>query len=164
MSDRWGAAAHTSERPSRGRDYGKERIVTTTTSNLKTKLIASAVAAAAAAPALLFLGAATAQAKGPDLSVAWDPWLPGVGLTAHITNNTFADLPQCSYTATPDPNQPLQGLPTYVSPPFALPPKGSYNLPITTYDLPIPGLATGTKWFVTVDCGFPYVNHFQRTF
>jgi hypothetical protein len=93
-----------------GRDYRKERIVTATSSTLKTKLIASAVAAAAGAPALLFLGAATAQAKGPDLSVAWDPWVPGVGLTAHITNNTFADLPQCSYTRHAGPEPTVAGV------------------------------------------------------
>ena len=85
-------------------------------------------------------------------------------MTAHIVNNTLNDLPQCTYTATPDPNQPLQGLPTYTSPQFELPPHGAYNQAISSYDLPIPALATGTKWFVTVDCGSPYVEHYQHFF
>jgi hypothetical protein len=52
------------KRPTWGRDYGKEHIVTATSSTLKTKLIASAVAAAAAAPALLFLGRQPHRQKG----------------------------------------------------------------------------------------------------
>ena len=142
--------------------------------NAKKKLVVSAVGAAAVAatlPALLFLGAGTAQAKcvfNPQggqncFAVAWDPWVPFVGLTAHITNLSPDDFPQCTYASTPDPNQPQQGLPTYTSPSFHLPPEGTYNLLISSDDF-LPVVPTGTNWNITVDCGPGYIGYFQHTF
>ena len=134
-----------------------------TTHNVEKKLVASALVATL--PALLFLGVGPAQAKTcavqggkPCFSVAWDPWDPVSGVTVHIANNVNADFPHCTYTATPDPNQPPQGLPTYTSPQFELPVNGTYNLAIPT------AVQTGTKWNVNVDCGYPWGQDLQHTF
>jgi hypothetical protein len=135
-----------------------------TTHNAEKKLAASALVAAL--PALVFLGAGTAQAKtcavpgGTRLcfSVTLDPWNPVRGVTVHITNNLNAPFPQCILTATPDPNQPPQGLPTYTSPQFQLPVNGTYNLAIPT------AVPTGAKWNVNVDCGGDNSEDLQQTF
>jgi hypothetical protein len=142
--------------------HHKEHIMSTTHKLEKKLVVASALAATL--PALLFVGAGTAQAKcyvqGKQcVGVAWDPWDPVAGVTVHITNNTNNNFPHCTYAATPDPNQPLQGLPTYTSPPFALPEYGTYNLAIPT------AFQTGTKWNVSVDCGNNWVEDgLQHTF
>lgn len=102
---------------------------------LKKKLAVS-VLSAAAAPALLFLGAGTAQAS---IGVLTHPGALGVAVTVY--NNSNTDLGWCTYTATPL-NSPL--LP-YVSFPFKLEANQSFTLDI-------PGIETGTQWAPSVSC------------
>ena len=100
---------------------------------VKTFLLSAATAAAV--PAFLFVGAGTAQAT-TEVEARPQPW----GVIMHIQELSGADA-WCTYTATPQ----NSALLPYVSPPFKL-------LANQSYDLPIPGVPTGTQWFPKVRC------------
>jgi hypothetical protein len=134
-----------------------------TINNPKTR-IASAVGAAIAAvtPALMLLGAGTAQAQDPE-TVSYDGDLLGVGLTVHVSDNTGYGL-TCKYTANPEPGQ----LTTHLLPPYQhdlyLPANGTVSWSVSSSELGTPALATGTRWQVRVQCGVQYITQFEKTF
>lgn len=95
-----------------------------------------ATAAAAAVPALLFLGAGTAQAE-TYVQTRTD----ALGVTVLIVSEGLAPSSGwCTYTAIPSgPGVPAYGVPFYLQE------NGIHNLWF-------PGVQTGTTWAVTVDC------------
>jgi hypothetical protein len=119
------------------------------TTHNRTRVIASAVTAVAV-PTLLFLGAGTAQAQQNE-SVSYDGDLFGIGLTVHVTDNS-GNSAQCNYTATPEPGQLTTHLLRPYTHQFFLQANDTVSWPISSPELGLPAVATGTKWFVTVDC------------
>jgi hypothetical protein len=117
-----------------------------TTSNRKKLIISAlgAVATGAAASAMLFAGAGTAQAS-TTVSATTDAF--GVTIQVRSVGPGKSSGP-CRYTAIPD----------YATTPAGkLPPLPVYNVPFDLtaggkHNLWFPGLQTGTKWDVTVDC------------
>lgn len=111
-----------------------------------------AAVTAAAIPALLFLGAGTAQADLGDLAdshaltVKWNPWHNGLhhGMTVNIKNNRSHDAGLCIYTAD-----------WYVSAPFYLAADSTYNLVIA------PSFPEDRDWNVNVDCTDGQFRHDQ---
>jgi hypothetical protein len=115
-----------------------------TTINRKNSVTAAlgATVAAAAVPALLFLGAGTAQAGAG----AWTT-TDALGVTVHVYS--WGASPSggwCTYSADPDivPAGILPPLPVY-GVPFYLQPGGNH-------DLWFPGIQTGTTWAVDINC------------
>jgi hypothetical protein len=99
-----------------------------------------AAVAALAAPAMLFLGAGTAQA-GTTVNTTTD----ALGVSVHIKSVGMLGAQSsgwCNYTAIPAAGE--IGVPVYKVP-FYLQPGG-------THKLWFPGIQTGTKWDVTVWC------------
>jgi hypothetical protein len=83
------------------------------------------------------------------------------GYHPHVQD--WSDSPSdCFYTTSPQPGQPLN-LPTYQHQ-FHLPAGQTVSWPISSYDWPLPALATGTMWDVTVDCGADHVTHQVKQF
>jgi hypothetical protein len=125
--------------------------------NYQKKMVSSAMGAAlaaAAAPALLIFGTATAHAQDP-MTVTYDGDLLGIGLTVNVTDNnaSFVKGPRrCSYTATPEPGQLTAHLLHTYNYDFALQPLSTTSWKVSSTELGIPALATGTKWAVTVSC------------
>ena len=113
-----------------------------TTNNRKKSVLAGvgAAVAGAAVPALLFAGAGTAQGA-TKVQTTTD----ALGVSVEITstgNWGSQSSGWCFYTATPNP--PGAGVPVYKLP-FYLQPGG-------THKLWFPGIQTGTKWNITVEC------------
>jgi hypothetical protein len=96
-----------------------------------------AAAAALAAPAMLFLGAGTAQS-----ATLVTPESHALGVTVSILSDT--QWGWCSYTAEPMAWGPVKPLPVY-GVPFHMEPN-------VNHQLWFPGIQTGTKWDVTVKC------------
>ncbi|WP_102146088.1 hypothetical protein [Mycobacterium hubeiense] len=98
-----------------------------------------ATAAAVAAPALLFLGAGTAQAA-TTVGTTSD----ALGVTVHVQSTGSHGL--CTYTATPTftPVGKLKPLPVY-GVPFHLQAGQNHNLWF-------PGIQTGSLWSIEVKC------------
>jgi hypothetical protein len=123
-----------------------------TNHNRKKKLITSAlgaVAAAVAAPALLFVGAGTAQADNVYVDDA--STFGGVTMTVESAS-VASDLHDCVYSATPP-----WGIP-YVSPPFEM------NSSNRLFQWFIPSLQTNTTWNIAVLCdGVPQTVLFKGT-
>jgi hypothetical protein len=109
------------------------------TINRKKSVTAALGAAAAAlvAPAMLFLGAGTAQA-----ATVVTPESNALGVTVSILSDT--QWGWCSYTAEPLAWGAVKPLPVY-GVPFHM----EKNL---NHQLWFPGIQTGTKWDVTVKC------------
>jgi len=120
------------------------------TTRSRKKLITSALGAAAAAaavPTMLFVGAGTALAGPPGVSVNTAPDALGVDVT--ITAASFfatSDYGWCTYQAFPVGTALLPTPPT----PFRLE-AGTPNNPQSA-TLFFPGIETGTRWQVAVDC------------
>ncbi len=109
------------------------------------KLIATTLGAAAVgavAPALLALGAGTAQAQ-TRLGTITD----ALGVTVTVTSDgPNPSHGTCYYTAIP-----------VATPPGQLPPLPIYSVPFTLqenrkHNLWFPGIQTGSTWEATVDC------------
>jgi hypothetical protein len=121
-----------------------------TTGKHRTTIISVLAAAllGAATSLMLFVGAGTAQADPQEID--WAPYVPMSYLTVRVTDTTGV-ASDCFYTSTPMPWS-LWQLPTYQHQ-FHLPANQQVSWQITNYDWPLPPVATGTFWNVTVDCG-----------
>jgi hypothetical protein len=115
--------------------------------HIRTKAVTAALGAAAAAamaPAFLFGSAGTAQAQ---TSVV--PFTDALGVSVHIVSTGGAPSSGwCTYTAVPVPG---------TTPVPFLPPLPVYGLPFVLQEngihkLWFPGIQTGTKWDVSVQC------------
>jgi hypothetical protein len=107
--------------------------------NLKKFATTGAAAIAVAAPAMLFVGAGTAQAAPPSVTFTTN----GLGIVAHVTDpaNPPGAVEFCNYSSH------VTGNPFLF--PFFSPLELSGN---TTSDLQILGIQTGTKYDVKVIC------------
>ncbi|MGV0850559.1 hypothetical protein [Mycolicibacterium phlei] len=121
------------------------------TNHTSVRAAISATVVAAALPALLVLGAGSAQAgpvgagdfKDPHaLQIAWLPWTGG--LTAYIKNNRSHDAGWCVYTAD-----------WYTSPPFYLAANATHELVM------FPSYPENRDWNVNVDCSDGQFRHDQ---
>jgi len=123
-----------------------------TTTNKRNKIIASlgAAAAAVAAPAMLFLGAGTAQAAS-TLNTSSD----ALGVTVEITSNGSEGL--CFYTAEPWFGWTgVKPLPVYRVP--------FYLQANQTHKLWFPGIQTGTTWKAKVECPVGGTDYFAPVY
>lgn len=114
----------------------QEYIMSTIINRKSVTAALGATVAAAAVPALLVLGAGTAQAG----TSAWTT-TDALGVTVHISSwGAPASSGWCTYTAIPQgPGVPVYGVP------FLLQEGGNH-------DLWFPGVQTGTTWNVSVHC------------
>jgi hypothetical protein len=114
--------------------------------NVKTAIAAAAIAA----PAVLFAGAAPAQAAS-----TLDTTSDALGVTVTITSSGSAGL--CFYSAEPWFGwNVVKPLPVYTVP-FLLQGGGSYNLWF-------PGIQTGTTWKAKVECPIGGTDYFNPVY
>jgi hypothetical protein len=131
-------------RPGLHKETTVQATATTTKRITSTKLTKSALlaGAAAAVPAVLFLGAGTAQAE-TDINTTTD----ALGVTVHIASlGPNPTSGSCTYTAVP-----------VNVPPGVLPPLPVRDVPFFLqehgfHELWFPGVQTGTTWNATVKC------------
>ena len=116
-----------------------------TTTNFLAKL--GAMAAAVAAPAMLLLGAGTAQAFDIPLPLAvWGTSAPG-GVDVHIQTPAAGLSGWCTYSSFARGNPIGKPLPA-IGIPFYLGPAGEVNEALLWF----PAWPTGSTWDTTVSC------------
>ena len=109
------------------------------------KAAISATAAALATPAVLFLGAGTAQAS-PDLAVWTVPTLGGVNVFVKTADGPDGLSGWCTYTSTVQGDPVGKPAPVF-GVPFNIPASSSHHATIW-----FPSYQTGSTWNVTVTC------------